>query len=139
MVFTCHDGENRLVAAAIGYRWRDTLYSRSVGLDYTRTHGSFAYFNLLVYKAIEYASRNGLNRLQLGLASPAKVERGAVVRPLWMAMVSDGDPGLWLCGEQAKRNWLEPYRRYSHAFPEGAWNDIVEQSLAIPGKERRGR
>ncbi|MGE5292255.1 MAG: GNAT family N-acetyltransferase [Micromonosporaceae bacterium] len=125
VVFTCRDGAGDMVACAVNYVWRDTLYSRAVGLDYDRVNGSFAYFNLLIFKAIEYAAQHGLDRLHLGLASSAKVERGAVVSPLWTAAVDAGatgrGPGIRLVNPGAMQRWSEPYRCYSHAFPARTW------------------
>lgn len=87
--------------------------------------GSYTYFNLLVYQAMEYASGHGLDRLHLGLASCAKVERGAVASPLWTAAVqvgaADRPPGLTIVDPAALRRWSEPYSRYSHALPAQAW------------------
>jgi predicted N-acyltransferase len=126
VVFTCHDERDEMVACAVNYAWRDTLYSRVVGLDYGRLGGSFAYFNLLVYRAIEYAGAHGLDRLHLGLASPSKAERGAMVRPLWAAAVrvdaGHGPPGVRLVRPDSLRRWSEPYRRYAHALPAHDWS-----------------
>jgi predicted N-acyltransferase len=125
VVFACRDGAGELVACTVNYAWRDTLYSRAFGVDYARTKGSFAYFNLVIYQAIEYAAAHGLNRLHLGLASLAKVERGAVASPLWTAAVRTGTldrpPGIRLVDPAAMRRWSEPYACYSHALPAQAW------------------
>jgi hypothetical protein len=123
VVFACRDEHGDMVACAVNYVWRDTLYSRAVGLDYERIGGSFAYFNLLIYRGIEYAAAHGLNRLHLGLASSAKIERGAVARPLWTAAVHTGavdrEPGVRLVDPGAAGSWSEPYR--CHAFDPGTW------------------
>lgn len=125
-VFTCRDGDGAMVACAVNYVWRDTLYSRAVGLDYDRLGGSFAYFNLLIYKPIEYAAAHGLRRIQLGLASSAKFERGAVGVPLWTAVVRTGppdrEPGIRLAEPGAMASWREPYDCYRHAFPPATWS-----------------
>jgi uncharacterized protein len=124
-VFTCRNQHGDLVACAINYAWQDTLYSRAMGLDYDKVDGSYAYFNVLIYQAIEYASAHGLDRLQLGLASAAKAERGAVLRPLWTAAVPAGpgqrEPGIRLRDPGAAQRWNEAYRCYAHALPEQAW------------------
>jgi hypothetical protein len=86
---------------------------------------SYAYFNILIYQAIEYASAHGLDRLQLGLASAAKAERGAVLRPLWTVAVPAGpgqrEQGIQLRDPGAAQRWNEAYRCYAHALPEQAW------------------
>ena len=124
-VFTCRDDDGELVACAVNYVWQDTLYSRAVGLDYDRLDHSFAYFNLLIYKAIEYAAAHGLDRLQLGLGSAPKLERGAVAVPLWTAVVPVeqpvGPPGLKLANPGAMAAWREPYRCWDRAFPDATW------------------
>jgi uncharacterized protein len=126
VVFTCHDERDEMVACALNYAWRDTLYSRVVGLDYDRLGGSFAYFNLLLYRAIEYVAAHGLDRLHLGLANPSKAERGAVMRPLWAAAVrieaGHGPPGLRIVRPDSWSPWSEPYRRYAHALPAQDWS-----------------
>jgi uncharacterized protein len=126
VVFTCHDERDEMVACAVNYAWRDTLYSRVVGLDYDRLGGTFAYFNLLLYRAIEYAAAHDLDRLHLGLATPSKAERGAVVRPLWAAAVPvdacHGPPGVRIVRPDSASRWSEPYRCYAHALPALAWS-----------------
>lgn len=133
-VFTCRDGDGTMVACSVWYAWRDTLYSRAVGLDYERIDGTFAYFNLLLYDAIAHAQANGIDRLHLGLASTAKAERGAVVRPLWTAIVpvgaAEGEPGVDLRGRAAMEQWAEPYRRYAHALPAAAWDEVAFDATA---------
>jgi predicted N-acyltransferase len=138
VVFTCRDGGGEIVACAVNYVWRDTLYSRAVGLDYARLDGSFVYFNLLIYRAIEYAAEQGLDRLHLGLASTAKVERGAVASPLWTAAVradtADGAPGIRLVDPAAMRRWSEPYGCYSHALPAETWALPDVGQACLPGE-----
>jgi predicted N-acyltransferase len=127
-VLTCRAGNGELLACGVNYRWRDTLYSRAVGLDYDRLAGSFGYFNLLIYQAIDYASEHGLDRLHLGLASCAKTERGAVVKRLWTAFAQvepqpdGGGPGVWLADSAAADRWSKPYRRYSDALRPPGWS-----------------
>jgi uncharacterized protein len=125
-VFTCRNGDGDLMACAVNYIWRNTLFSRAVGLDHDRLTGSFAYFNLLIYKAIEYAAARGLDRLQLGLASAAKLERGAMALPLWTAVVPVAQPadvvGLRIAAPGRTEAWRESYRCYGRAFPEAGWS-----------------
>lgn len=136
-VFTCRRGNGELVACAVNYVWRNTLFSRMVGLDYGRTTGTFAYFNLLIYQAIEYTAQHGLDRLHLGLASPVKVERGATVHPLWTVVVrcgpAEGEPGVDVVDRGAPARWSEPYRRYSHALLASDWNAILSGGVAVVG------
>jgi predicted N-acyltransferase len=123
-VFTCRDRRGEMVACAINYAWQDTLYSRAVGLDYDKMGSSYAYFNLLIYEAVEYASAHGLDRLQLGLASAAKAERGAVLSPLWTAAVAGSgqrQPGIRLRDRGAAQRWNQAYRCYAHALPDQSW------------------
>lgn len=137
VVFGCRDQQDQLVACAINYAWRDTLYSRAVGLDYQRSPGSFAYFALLIYHAIEYAAEHGFNRLALGLATTAKVERGAVLRPVWTAALpceARNHPiGINIAEPDSIRRWTEPYRCYSHALTESDW--VVADGAVPPWQE----
>ncbi|MGI8666973.1 MAG: GNAT family N-acetyltransferase [Jatrophihabitans sp.] len=127
VLLTCRDQRGDLLACGVNYRWHQSLYSRAVGLDYDRLAGSFGYFNVLIYQAIDYAAEHGLDRLHLGLASCAKTERGAVVRRLWTAFVQvepqpDGcGPGVRLVDPAAAQRWSEPYRRYSDALCPPGW------------------
>ncbi|HXM56914.1 MAG TPA: GNAT family N-acetyltransferase [Candidatus Dormibacteraeota bacterium] len=125
-VLTCRDGSGAMVGCVVNYVWRDTLYSRAVGLDYDRIgRDSFAYFNLIFYEAIERAAGRGLERVHVGLATASKIERGAVARPLWTAVVHAADadraPGIRMVDPGAMSRWREPYRRYASAFPTESW------------------
>ncbi|TYK52394.1 GNAT family N-acetyltransferase [Actinomadura decatromicini] len=93
VVLTCRDERGALVACAVDFVWRDMLYLHAVGLDHERLRDSFEYFNLMIYRAIEYASEQGLDRLHLGLVTRAKTLRGAVANPLWTAAVLCGTAG----------------------------------------------
>lgn len=87
VVLTCRDERGALVACAVDFVWRDMLYLHAVGLDHERLRNSFEYFNLMIYRAIEYAADQGLDRLHLGLVTRAKTLRGAAANPLWTAAV----------------------------------------------------
>jgi len=130
VLLTCRDQRGGLVACSLNYAWRGTLYSRAVGLDYDEMEGSYAYFNMLIYQAMDYSSEHGLDRLQLGLASAAKVERGAVATPLWTAAIRVGTedcaPGVELVDPDAGRRWAQPYDRYSHALDPHEWEPLTE-------------
>jgi uncharacterized protein len=123
-VLSCHAAD-AIVACAVRYVWRDTLYSRAIGLDYDRIRGTFAYFNLLVYESVRYAAERGLDRLMMGLATAPKLERGAIARPLWTAVLRTDDADLEPCvrivDRDAMRRWSEPYRCYPRAFPADVW------------------
>lgn len=125
---TCRDADERLLACAVNYEWRDTLISRAVGLDYERLGTSFAYFNVMIYRSVQLAAGWGLHRLNLGQASTVKVERGGQCRPLWGLLVEparrapQGPWGSAGAGEVVNPAWMDawfaPYRRYRHALRE---------------------
>ncbi|MCQ4041843.1 GNAT family N-acetyltransferase [Streptantibioticus rubrisoli] len=82
VVFTCRLGRN-LVAFALAYPWHDALYVRMAGFDYPRLVGAFEYFNLTTYLPIDYAYRNGLREIHLGMESyRGKLLRRAELEPL---------------------------------------------------------
>ncbi|MGA7088849.1 MAG: GNAT family N-acetyltransferase [Candidatus Dormiibacterota bacterium] len=81
----------RLVAFSLFYRWRDCLYGRLAGFDYTATAGSDAYFNLAFYIPIQLALDENLRQIKLGMASwKAKVMRGASMDPAWTLVCPPG-------------------------------------------------
>lgn len=81
----------RLVAFSLFYRWRDRLYGRLAGFDYTATAGSDAYFNLAFYIPIQLALDENLRQIKLGMASwKAKVMRGASLDPAWTLVCPPG-------------------------------------------------
>jgi hypothetical protein len=125
VVLTCREEHDEMVACAVNYAWRGTLYSRCVGLDYERLGGGFAYFNLLIYRSLQYAAEHGMDRLQLGQTSTVKAERGATTTPLWMAAVplatQHQEPGIRIVDPGAAARWSEPYQRYSQTFPSREW------------------
>lgn len=123
LTLICEDLDGVPVACTVNYCWRDTMYSRVVGLDYERLGRSFAYFNVLLYRCIEAAAERGLNRLSLGQATAPKVERGAELRPLWMVSISvDAGSarrtGLQLTDAAALSRWSEPFADYREAMAE---------------------
>jgi hypothetical protein len=57
-------------------------------LDYERVGGAYEYFNLLFYGQVEHMEERAFSCFHLGIGSLlAKVLRGAVLRPLWTALV----------------------------------------------------
>jgi hypothetical protein len=83
--------QGRLVAFSLFYRWRDCLYGRLAGFDYTATAGSDAYFNLAFYLPIQLALDENLSQIKLGMASwRAKVMRGASLDPAWTLVCPPG-------------------------------------------------
>jgi uncharacterized protein len=105
VVFTCEDDQG-MAGMAIIYRWRSALYVRAAGFDYQRLRNGCEYFNLAIWEPIEYSEGTGVDRLHMGIGSwEAKGYRGAVLLPLWSAVVLPGaQPGLDLTGtEEAHR------------------------------------
>jgi hypothetical protein len=90
VLFRCRaGGTDRLVGLALAYRWRDTLYLRSVGFDYAALRDAYEYFNLVYYEPIRWAAGNGVRKMHFGVeAYDAKVRRGAVLQPLWAVLTS---------------------------------------------------
>ncbi|MEO3753202.1 GNAT family N-acetyltransferase [Streptomyces sp. B6B3] len=126
VVLSCRDDRGAMVACSINYAWRGTLYNRAVGLDPDRLRDAFEYFNLLVYRAVDHAGDHGLNRLHLSVEpSHAKLQRGAVLAPLWTAVVGGPTagrrPGVRVVGPDPMESWAEPRRSFPHAFPAARW------------------
>lgn len=128
VVFTCRDDQHRMIACSINYAWQNTLYNRSIGLDYERLKDSFEYFNLLIYRAVVHASEHRLNRLHLSIQpSRAKLQRGAVVSPLWTAAIhhpsAAGSPGVHVVDPDAMSRWTESesLSSFVSAFPAERW------------------
>jgi uncharacterized protein len=83
LVFTARNC-GKLVAAAVYYKWNDTLVSRCVGFDYASLAGAGEYFNLNIYQPMNYACEHGLERIMLGTGTEsAKRQRGAQLTGLW--------------------------------------------------------
>jgi len=95
-VFLCKR-QGRLVAFSLFYRWRDRLYGRLAGFDYTATGGTDAYFNLAFYLPLQLALDESVKQLKLGMASwKAKAMRGASFDPAWTLACPPGPVrGAW--------------------------------------------
>ncbi|MFD4790024.1 GNAT family N-acetyltransferase [Streptomyces sp. NPDC058459] len=89
-LFTCRDGDGRLVSAMLGYVWGSELYARATATDYTALpSGSFAYFNVVYYEPIEYCLSHGLSTLYFGVGTMgAKTARGSRELPLHHVLLS---------------------------------------------------
>ncbi|MFI2783647.1 hypothetical protein [Streptomyces sp. ALB3] len=87
-VFRVVDAEGGLVGGHIAFAWREMLYARVAGFDYTRTKDAYEYFNAVYYGPLRHMERHGLNALHLGLSAvEAKVRRGARLHPVWAAVL----------------------------------------------------
>ena len=84
------EDEGRLVAGALNLRSNDTLYGRNWGCD---DDHKFLHFEACYYQAIDFAIRNGLQRVEAGAQGPHKIQRGYLpsltYSAHWIA-----DPGL---------------------------------------------
>jgi predicted N-acyltransferase len=93
VVFTARRAA-RLLACAVFFAWRGTLYGRAVGFAYDELDNTGEYFNLYIYEPLRYAYRNGLSGLHLGRGSNvAKLRRGAWPRALWAVFLPAGGAG----------------------------------------------
>jgi predicted N-acyltransferase len=119
--------QGRLVAFSLFYRWRDRLYGRLAGFDYTATAGTDAYFNLAFYIPLQLALDEHVKQLKLGMASwKAKAMRGASFDPAWTLACppgpvrgawargarrrGDGDVEWWARQFPGRANWREDWR-----------------------------
>ncbi|KPC82979.1 GNAT family N-acetyltransferase [Streptomyces sp. NRRL S-4] len=88
-VFRVVDEEGGLVGGHVAFAWREMLYARVAGFDYTRTKDAYEYFNAVYYGPLRHMERHGLNALHLGLSAvEAKVRRGARLHPVWAAVLT---------------------------------------------------
>jgi predicted N-acyltransferase len=124
-VLTCRDAQGELVGCTVNYPWHDTLYNHTVGLDYARLRDSYEYFNLLIYRAVQHAAANGLGRVHLSIATRAKLQRGAIARPLWTAALLLDDrrlrSGVRLVDPDGMRRGIAQLGEFSHAFLSSDW------------------
>ncbi|MEV4709547.1 GNAT family N-acetyltransferase [Actinoplanes sp. NPDC049316] len=83
--------DSRLTGFLLLYRWAGTLYARVTGFDYDALRRAYEYFNLTYYRPIALLDELGLTQLHLGTGSlDTKIDRGAVLRPLWMVALPAG-------------------------------------------------
>jgi len=75
------------------YAWRDTIFLRWAGFDYSRLRNAYEYFNLLYYEQLRWAAEREIRWIHAGVkATKAKVLRGAIVRPLWLLDLAATSP-----------------------------------------------
>ncbi|MFJ3645801.1 hypothetical protein [Streptomyces murinus] len=87
-VFRVVDEEGGLVGGHVAFTWREMLYARVAGFDYTRTRDAYEYFNAVYYGPLRHMERHRLDTLHLGLSAvEAKVRRGARLHPVWAAVL----------------------------------------------------
>lgn len=81
------------VGFCLYYVWRDTIFLRWAGFDYTRLRNAYEYFNLCYYEQFRWAAERGIRWMHAGIkATKAKVGRGAVLRPLWLLDLAATSP-----------------------------------------------
>jgi predicted N-acyltransferase len=81
--------------------WQDMLYARAIGFDYSAARTASLYFNLLYYKAVEYAAERGVKAIDYGCGSAdTKVIRGARLRPLWGLLLDAPAPDVGAARER---------------------------------------
>jgi uncharacterized protein len=81
------------VGFCLYYVWRDTIFLRWAGFDYSRLRNAYEYFNLLYYEQLRWAAERGIRWIHAGIkAMKAKVLRGAIIRPLWLLDLAATSP-----------------------------------------------
>ncbi len=109
MVVELASRHGEVIACAVSFRNRDTLYGRYWGAagDYHSLH-----FELCYYRGIEYCIRERLSRFEPGTQGEHKLLRGFWPAPVW-SMHDIVDPGFaaaigpWLARERGvRREWL---------------------------------
>lgn len=130
IVFTCEDGDG-MAGMVIAYRWRSVLFMRAAGFDYQRLRNGCEYFNLGLWEPMEYCGGTGIDRINLGIGSwEAKGYRGAVMLPLWSAVILPGArPGLDLVGAGQALRAVADFQSHSIAV-DTAQLRMVEQFAA---------
>jgi predicted N-acyltransferase len=104
--------EDRIVGFAHFIEWQDILYARAIGFDYSIAHEAGLYFNLLYYRAVQYASEHGISAIDYGCGSyETKVARGARLRSLWGLLLDAPDSGV----DEAETTEQERRRLRSYA------------------------
>jgi uncharacterized protein len=128
MVLCAFLGE-RIVGFAHFMEWGGVLYARSIGFDYSVAREAGLYFNLLYYRAIEYASERGIAKIHYGCDSyDTKVSRGASLQPLWGITLdvpgsAAGGPG----SSELERARISTYAGIDPGFMTGS---VTRMSLA---------
>lgn len=119
VLLAAHGG--RVVGFALFFRWGDTLYSRSVGFDDELARPAALYFNLVFYRAVEFASERGIRVIDYGCdAFEAKVNRGALLEPLsGMLLDVPSSHGISDLVAASGRTRADELSRLSAATPSG--------------------
>jgi hypothetical protein len=127
VVFTCEDARG-MVGMTIGYRWRSVLFMRAAGFDYRRLRNGCEYFNLAFCEPIDYCKGTGIDRLHLGIGSwEAKGNRGAVMLPLWSAVILPGTrPGIDLVGSRRARRVVADFESHGIAVDTAQLQAVEE-------------
>lgn len=114
--------DGRLVAMAVHYAWRDTLYGRFVGFDYDAMDDAREYFTLYYYLPLRWAYENGVRAIHWGMGSyTAKFRRGARPNPLWATALNPSRAGDWRrWNTDLARTWREQWGLDAVGVPE-AW------------------
>lgn len=131
-VVACRDANGRLLACAVNVAWRSTLFSRAVGLDYEELQDSFGYINVMLYETLNLAAAMNLDRVNLGQATPLKVERGALTRPLWALYLppeseeptverAHAAPGSLIANPEDFSAWFDGYSSYRSVRESPVW------------------
>jgi len=75
--------DGKPVAFSLFFVHGEAIYSYFTGADYEQTSGTFAYFNLVYYAPIEWATANGFKKVYLSLSAyKAKLIRGFRLEPV---------------------------------------------------------
>jgi uncharacterized protein len=81
------------VGFCLYYVWRDTIFLRWAGFDYSRLRNAYEYFNLSYYEQLRWAAERGIRWIHAGIkATKGKVLRGAIIRPLWLLDLAAASP-----------------------------------------------
>lgn len=102
VLFLAYDPGGRCVAGALNLLGEDALYGRYWG---SLVEAPFLHFETCYYRAIDFAIRHGLKRVEAGAQGSHKLQRGYLARPTWSAHWLD-DPAL----RQAVARFLEVER-----------------------------
>jgi hypothetical protein len=81
------------VGFCLYYVWRDTIFLRWAGFDYSRLRNAYEYFNLSYYEQFRWAAEREIRWIHAGIkATRTKVLRGAIIRPLWLLDLAATSP-----------------------------------------------
>ncbi|MEM9291122.1 MAG: GNAT family N-acetyltransferase [Acidobacteriota bacterium] len=108
LVVASRNEAGEVVAYSLSYRWGSTLYVRLVGLRYSATEGSGAYFQVAYTETIRWALEQQLETVELGIGTLVpKLLRGGRLEPRYG--VFRGPEGQRLpaeaVGQASRRTW----------------------------------